>query len=231
MCKPGYYASRHCTEHHDTVCKPCSKGTFSSVYNVFKTCSQCSNCDVGEFVLKPCSKHSDTVCESCSAVTDIAAVTEQFLRDCLQTPNDQPGPNLDNTDTDGVKLNNLQESNSAPDQVNVIYEGSGETIIEVSPSERNGTEEEGSGIIPVIDETDKNLTSVILPDETEGTETYVTEITTKKTGVILVDEGIKLQNDSDKQKTDILFGSGLPTTIKTISNGGGIVLSEPKTGN
>lgn len=221
LCKPGYYASRHCTEYHDTVCKPCSKGTFSSVHNVFKTCPQCSKCDVDEFVLKPCSKHSDTVCESCSAITDVSTVTEQFIKDCLHYQSDQPGQSLDNTDQNDEKRQNPK----AGDHVNVIYEGSGETIIEVSPSDKHKTvEEEGSGEIPVIDETDKNITSVILPDETE---TELTDTTTKKTGIVQIDDGIKLQNDTSKQKTDVDIPSSGLSTVKSIdiNNGQGILIS------
>ncbi|XP_045177105.2 uncharacterized protein LOC123537452 isoform X2 [Mercenaria mercenaria] len=231
-CKPGYYVSRRCTEYHDTVCKPCSKGTFSSVHNVFRNCAPCSKCDLGEFVLKPCSKHKDTICESCSAVTDLKDVTEKFLKDCLQYQSDQPARSLEVPDSNGVKLHNSEES--VTEKVNVIYEGSGETIVEVVNSDKNATdEEEGSGALPVIDESDKNVTSVILPDETDVKEIDVSPVTekttTQKVGIIVTGGGIKLENDTRTQKTNNLFASALPSTEKTITNenGGGSVIIAP----
>ncbi|XP_060562767.1 uncharacterized protein LOC132722313 isoform X2 [Ruditapes philippinarum] len=218
-CKPGYYVSRDCTQNHDTVCKPCSIGTFSSGQNFLKKCSMCSKCDDGEFILKPCTRHRDTVCESCSTVTDVDKVTETFLADCLHYQGDQAVKSLDLPDSNGVRLQNNRDTTPAPERVNVIYEGSGETIEEVVNTDQGLTGSvEGSGEGSVIDETDKNITSVILPDETEGTGKSTLSVpegtTTKRIGIIVTGDGIHLKNETNTPKTIVL-----PASPNTENNG------------
>lgn len=222
LCKPGYYASRQCTEQHDTVCKPCSNGSFTKVHNVFKTCIPCSQCAGGEFVVKECSKRSNTECRTCSSITD--TTSKYFIRDCLSDQKDEPVPRrsfeYDVSNGNNVRYIVNGDPSVDSDSINNIYEGSGETVIEVKPV-GTGTEE-GSGDIPVIDEIDKNITSIILPEEKA---TGVTKKTTQTRTIVIVDEGIRLQNDTENYKPDVVLS--MTTTAKPLVLNKGLSITDP----
>ncbi|XP_073323761.1 tumor necrosis factor receptor superfamily member 18 [Pagrus major] len=44
MCPPGEFLKELCTEQHQTVCSPCEMGSYSSEYNMFGKCEECSSC-------------------------------------------------------------------------------------------------------------------------------------------------------------------------------------------
>lgn len=79
-CKPGYYASQLCNESHGTVCKPCSKGHYSSSHNLQRQCSVCSQCGAGLFKLKKCTQLNDVFCASCSSSS--AVYTTEYQIKC-----------------------------------------------------------------------------------------------------------------------------------------------------
>ncbi|KAL4225006.1 hypothetical protein ACF0H5_015701 [Mactra antiquata] len=216
MCKPGYYASRQCTKSHDTVCKPCSKGTFSTVSNVFPSCSLCSRCDVGEFAVKDCTKHSDTVCKLCSDVKEARLVKGNYITECLHIQNDQASIDTDLAATNTLSQNNdndvsLYESSSDPEEIHVdvlFGEGSGETV-----TEEIDTNETIIGYTPtVIEEPIENITLEILP-----------EVTTKAPSIVIVDGGIVLSNDTYTKVDDsnvLLLGSKTTTLSAIILDDG-----------
>lgn len=246
LCKPGYFASRQCSETHDTICSPCAKGTFTSHNNNLNSCKKCSKCDVGEFVSAPCLLHSDTKCESCSSVSD--EITDDFLRDCVQ--NDSPYS--DSALSEETIKEKDNKTRTLPVDYNV-YEGSGVSETEKKTSVIDSKEAivEGSGEVPFETTTNAfiNQTSaapvVIIPDETEDkleeiitkvTERNVTKTpttkasfsteqiltstqipkTTVKEGVIVIEDGIRLENETEK--------SHKPTVVLTKAS----VTSAPK---
>ncbi|XP_052797369.1 uncharacterized protein LOC128229639 isoform X2 [Mya arenaria] len=200
LCKPGYYASRQCSGVHDTVCKPCSKGSFSPVYNKFETCSKCSICEVGEFVLNECTRHSDTVCESCSIATDV--IGSKSAKDCFQNQNDQPIR----------EKNNIKIQDGNADKSGNVYEGSGEHVEDIHVWATYETLE-GSGESPDPD-TSENITYVVLPIDGDGKVTTSTESTTEKTGVVIIEGGIVLDNTTDKLNPNVVI-SNVPSSNTT----------------
>jgi hypothetical protein len=156
----------------------------------------------------------------CSSVTDTKSVTENYIRDCLHYQKDDPGQSPEYYDNDGVKIHHglSGDTRLTSDLANVIYEGSGETVLVDTT--------EGSGVIPVIDETEINITSVILPDETYYN---VTETTTRLHEIIYGEDGIKLKNDTGRHKTVINL---VPTTPRSLllNKNKGVGLTDPKEG-
>lgn len=63
-CYPGEYVSSPCTESSDTVCSPCTNGTFSPG-GLVDSCANCSVCGNHQLQLRACTPSSDTVCEEC----------------------------------------------------------------------------------------------------------------------------------------------------------------------
>lgn len=44
-CQPGYRLEKFCTEHQQTVCKPCEVGFFSEKHSIFDLCEECDSCE------------------------------------------------------------------------------------------------------------------------------------------------------------------------------------------
>ncbi|XP_040014941.1 tumor necrosis factor receptor superfamily member 18 [Xiphias gladius] len=44
LCPPGEYVKEFCTEHKQTVCSPCERGSFSNEYTMFDRCQECQSC-------------------------------------------------------------------------------------------------------------------------------------------------------------------------------------------
>nr|ALG64488.1 NGFR protein [Tegillarca granosa] len=62
-CPPGRGVAKNGTPHEDTICKPCSSGTYSNFSSSLDPCTQCSKCNGSiESVIHECSGTSDTVC-------------------------------------------------------------------------------------------------------------------------------------------------------------------------
>ncbi|XP_054755196.2 uncharacterized protein LOC129261162 [Lytechinus pictus] len=60
-CSPGYGVSQDCSPISNTVCLPCSMGTFSTTVSATDRCEACSDCR-GRVMAKECSPISDSVC-------------------------------------------------------------------------------------------------------------------------------------------------------------------------
>lgn len=182
LCKPGYYASRLCSETHDTVCKPCSIGTFSPKSNVFRQCSPCSICDIGEFVLKECSKSRNTVCMSCDSFK--SKVSRTFVGDCLENIYGHTVSNNHNI-YDIIHSNrhkrNYESSGTSGDNNN---DGSGQIT-----QDHNATDvEEGSG---ANDIHDGSVTFAVPLSEDGDQENESDGVKTERKK-----EGISLQNNN-----------------------------------
>ena len=244
QCKPGYFASRLCSDTHDTVCSPCGPGTYTSHLNRFRSCSTCSSCDVGEFILKPCSLHSDTVCETCSSVID--AKSHAYLRDCVQNVQSDSIHSIDQLSDETIKLkdDNHKTKEKIVDHNINIYEGSGVPEFEEKNAVHDISDEtvEGSGEVQIetVTVATTNQTSkvpiVIIPDEaydkeeeiiTKATDSNRTHkpttespITTKPTKVITIKEGIVLIDSGNatgtaKETGDVLLESKATSTAAT----------------
>ena len=242
QCKPGYFASRLCSETHDTVCSPCGQGTYSSHFNRVQSCSKCSNCDVGEFILKPCSLHSNTVCESCSSVID--SKSDAFLRDCVQSDSSYSISQLSD-ETIRLKDNNHKTKEKSVDHNINIYEGSGVPEFEEKNIVHDISDDiiEGSGEVHIESATaaTTNHTTkvpvVIIPDETygkeeeiitKGTDSNIThtpttdssistkpvQIITIKEGIVLIDSGKQLGNGTQEpyKTDDVLLKTDVTST-------------------
>ncbi|XP_062847863.1 tumor necrosis factor receptor superfamily member 16 [Trichomycterus rosablanca] len=61
-CGRGEGAVRACGAAGNTVCQPCSTGTFSEAKSPVQTCSPCSGCEENEVEIRACQANSDTLC-------------------------------------------------------------------------------------------------------------------------------------------------------------------------
>ncbi|XP_063306924.1 tumor necrosis factor receptor superfamily member 16-like [Pelobates fuscus] len=62
LCDPGYGVAVPCGDK-DTVCKPCTDGTFSDSSSVTDKCQPCSSCEgPSQSIESSCTSKSDTVC-------------------------------------------------------------------------------------------------------------------------------------------------------------------------
>ena len=225
QCKPGYYASRLCTESHDTVCKPCPRGTFMPEQNKLKICHPCTTCDADHFVSKACTLRSDTVCKSCSAAN--GDISEHFLRSCRHIQGDNPGENIRSGDLTNVKLETEQPISDS--DLIAVPEGSGTGIIEEPidtqyPVVNTTDEVEGSGV-DITEGEDKNATvTLILPDDGDediSTTTQTTITSTSKEDIIEIGVGITLENvtktKSDKE-VDLVITEPTKQATTTVIN-------------
>ena len=62
LCPHGWGAARACSAQHNTVCRKCPAGTFSSVLSASLACSVCSVCRDDQVTLHECTPIQDTVC-------------------------------------------------------------------------------------------------------------------------------------------------------------------------
>lgn len=216
--------SRQCTISHDTVCKPCAIGYFSSEHNLSEECSKCSKCDPGEYVLKQCTKSSDTVCAPCPDITDV--LSNHLDKECIRVQ-DQQGDDAKAIIQDGNE--DLQDGNvddkvdSNNDKtVELLYESSGveeNIILQAVPSD---TKAEPVVVVPAIEgsgetpeeETKENITYNILPD----IDTNETESEGDKLGVWLTDSD-KSENITEPG-VDVIVSSYNTTTPRQIILGG-----------
>ncbi|KAL3842485.1 hypothetical protein ACJMK2_020491 [Sinanodonta woodiana] len=140
-CKPGHYASRMCSNEHDTICSPCPRGMFTSESNIANQCTACSHCNSEEYESEVCSKEKDTVCKSCDDFL-IDRANERFLSECS-------------------KYLGLKSNNTSPD----FYVGQSE--IGKDSIEGSGTEGDGDPIYTDLNIHLFNDTELVLTNTTE----------------------------------------------------------------
>lgn len=61
-CSRGEGVVRACGHAGNTVCQPCSPGTFSEEKSSSQTCMPCSRCKEDEVEIRSCQPKSDTLC-------------------------------------------------------------------------------------------------------------------------------------------------------------------------
>ncbi|XP_061910172.1 tumor necrosis factor receptor superfamily member 14-like isoform X2 [Entelurus aequoreus] len=62
-CLPGSHVRDDCTNISGTTCRPCVKGTFTSVATGLTTCLPCTMCHGGLRIKKACTRSSDAECQ------------------------------------------------------------------------------------------------------------------------------------------------------------------------
>ncbi|XP_027025988.2 uncharacterized protein LOC113658019 isoform X2 [Tachysurus fulvidraco] len=61
-CPPGYRLQEHCTEKTQTVCKPCTVGYYTEVWNYIYECLPCSRCRSSQFEVQKCTSTTNRKC-------------------------------------------------------------------------------------------------------------------------------------------------------------------------
>ncbi|XP_037535727.1 tumor necrosis factor receptor superfamily member 3-like [Nematolebias whitei] len=60
MCPPGTFMGKFCSEKGQTICSPCTEGSYSDKYNIFDRCEPCQTCQQGYG--KKCTKTTKGTC-------------------------------------------------------------------------------------------------------------------------------------------------------------------------
>ncbi|CAJ1050596.1 tumor necrosis factor receptor superfamily member 18 [Xyrichtys novacula] len=82
LCPPGTYVEKFCSQHRQTICTPCKKGTYSDQYHILDTCEECQSCQEYTEKCTPttnanCSCRPDFLCSNsvCSKCEENKCVT------------------------------------------------------------------------------------------------------------------------------------------------------------
>lgn len=160
-CKAGFYVKQTCISEnetfHDTVCAPCTSGHFMPLDENEETdCNTCSVCPAGKYKSSPCSTTSDTQCESCDHVVD----SESYRVSCN-------GGKVDNTHLntsgDGLTLDNIGETGSGSDEVDLVLSEPVSVIDDDLVSSENETEGSGGDVTLEIP---SSVDEIIIPEKT-----------------------------------------------------------------
>ena len=65
-CNVGFGVLEECSSEADTVCAPCSSGTFSDVLSTVASCQPCDECASHAFAVTSCDATHNSQCMSCN---------------------------------------------------------------------------------------------------------------------------------------------------------------------
>ncbi|KAK3558318.1 hypothetical protein QTP86_016900, partial [Hemibagrus guttatus] len=61
-CPPGYHLQKHCTETHQTLCRPCDEGLYTEVWDYIYECLPCRWCRSNQVEVQTCTSSTNRVC-------------------------------------------------------------------------------------------------------------------------------------------------------------------------
>ncbi|KAK3526079.1 hypothetical protein QTP70_014643 [Hemibagrus guttatus] len=61
-CPPGYRLQKHCTETHQTLCRPCDEGLYTEVWDYIYECLPCRWCRSNQVEVQTCTSSTNRVC-------------------------------------------------------------------------------------------------------------------------------------------------------------------------